>query len=160
VHRGAAGRRNGARPRRGDGRARLWSDPIQHPGPTVGYRIEADGKVLAYLTDHEPALGSDLSTMPPEWISGFALASRADVLIHDSQYTRGEYESRFGFGHSSTDHVAVFAEKAGVDRLVLFHHDPMHDDAELDEIREAVVDRWGVDPERCLVAAEGTELVL
>ncbi len=142
------------------GSATLWSDPIQHPGPTVGYRLEADGKVLAYLTDHEPSLGVDLQTMPTEWISGFALASGADVLIHDSQYTRAEYERRPGFGHSSTDHVAVFAEKAGVDRLVLFHHDPMHDDAELDEIREAVVDRWGVDPERCLVAAEGAELTI
>ena len=142
------------------GSSTLWSDPIQHPGPTVGYRIEADGKVLAYLTDHEPALGANLHAMPPDWISGFALASGADVLIHDSQYTREEYESRFGFGHSSTDHVAAFAEKAGVDRLMLFHHDPMHDDAELDEIGDAVVDRWGVDPERCLIAAEGSELVL
>ena len=53
-----------------------------------------------------------------------------------------EYEGRFGFGHSSTDHVAVFAEKADVDRLVLFHHDPMHNDAELDEMRLAVIDRW------------------
>ena len=142
------------------GGAKLRSDPIQHPGPTVGYRIEADGKVLTYLTDHEPALGVDLRAMPPDWVSGFALAFGADVLIHDCQYTRQEYEIRFGFGHSSTDHVAVFAEKAGVDRLVLFHHDPMHTDTVLDEVHGAVVDSWGVDPARCFVAADGAEFVI
>ncbi len=142
------------------GGATLWSAPIQHPGATVGYRIEADGKVLTYLTDHEPALGVDLRTMPPDWISGFALASRADVLVHDCQYTPEEYERRFGYGHSSTEHVAVFAEKADVDRLVLFHHDPMHTDVQLDAMRDDVVDRWRADPERCLLATEGAELIL
>ena len=142
------------------GSAMLRSDPIQHPGATVGYRLEADGRVLTYLTDHEPALGMDLETSPPEWISGFALASGADMLIHDCQYTREEYETRFGFGHSSTDHVAVFAQKTETDRTVLFHHDPMHTDAELDAIREAVIERWGVQPERCVIAAEGSELVV
>ena len=142
------------------GGAMLRSDPIQHPGATVGYRLEADGRVLTYLTDHEPALGMDLETSRPEWISGFALASGADMLIHDCQYTREEYETRFGFGHSSTDHVAVFAQKTETDRTVLFHHDPMHTDAELEAIREAVIERWGVKPERCVIAAEGSELVV
>jgi len=142
------------------GDAMLRSDPIQHPGATVGYRLEADGRVLTYLTDHEPALGMDLETSRPEWISGFALASGADMLIHDCQYTREEYETRFGFGHSSTDHVAAFAQKTEADRTVLFHHDPMHTDAELEAIREAVIERWGVEPERCVIAAEGSELVV
>jgi phosphoribosyl 1,2-cyclic phosphodiesterase len=142
------------------GDAVLRSDPIQHPGATVGYRLEADGRVLTYLTDHEPALGTDLETSRPEWISGFALASGADMLIHDCQYTREEYETRFGFGHSSTDHVAAFARKTEADRTVLFHHDPMHTDAELEAIREAVIERWDVEPERCVIAAEGSELVV
>ena len=142
------------------GGAMLRSDPIQHPGATVGYRLEADGRVLTYLTDHEPALGMDLETSRPEWISGFALASGADMLIHDCQYTREEYETRFGFGHSSTDHVAVFAQKTETDRTVLFHHDPMHTDGELEAIREAVIERWGVQAERCVIAAEGSQLVV
>ena len=54
----------------------------------------------------------------------------------------------------------MFAEKAGVDRLVLFHHDPMHDDAELDEMRGAVIGSWEVDPERCQIATEGAEFVI
>jgi phosphoribosyl 1,2-cyclic phosphodiesterase len=139
------------------GGATLWSASIQHAGPTVGYRVEADGRVLTYLTDHEPALGTDIQTTPPEWISGFALAFGADVLIHDCQYTRQEYESRLGFGHSCTEHVALFAEKTKADRVVLFHHDPMHSDAELDAIRDAVLTRWRVDRRRCVVAAEGAD---
>ena len=140
--------------------ARFSSNAIIHPGPTVGYRIESKGRVLAYLTDHEPALGADLATDPPDWISGFALADHADLLIHDCQYTPQEYEDRLGFGHSSTEQVARFAEKAGVDRLLLFHHDPMHPDDQLDAMREDVVARWGVDDARCTSAAEGAEIVV
>jgi phosphoribosyl 1,2-cyclic phosphodiesterase len=140
------------------GSATVTSQAIMHAGQTVGYRIQdADGAVLTYLTDHEPALASDLTALPGEWISGFALAYGADVLIHDCQYTPEEYRSRVGFGHSSTEHVAAFAGRTGADRLVMFHHDPMHTDDELDAMRADVLDRWKVDAERCVVAAEGTE---
>jgi phosphoribosyl 1,2-cyclic phosphodiesterase len=137
------------------GSARILSQPIMHPGATVGYRIEDDGKVLTYLTDHEPALGTDLETIAPEWISGFALAFGADLLVHDCQYDDDEYPARVGWGHSSASDVATFADKAKADRLVLFHHDPMHADTELDAMGAAVRERWGVEPARCLVAAEG-----
>jgi phosphoribosyl 1,2-cyclic phosphodiesterase len=141
------------------GSATVTSQPIMHAGDTVGYRIEErTGDVLTYLTDHEPALGSDLWTLPGEWISGFGLAAGADVLIHDCQYTPAEYEERVGFGHSSTEHVAALAGRAGVGRLVMFHHDPMHTDDDLDAMRELVLDRWDVDPDRCVIAAEGAEL--
>lgn len=140
------------------GGATLWSLPIMHPGPTVGYRIEADEKVLTYLTDHEPALGADLEALPLEWISGSALAFGADVLIHDCQFTPEEYPSRVGWGHSTTDHVAVFADKAKVDRLVLYHHDPMRTDDQLEAMRDRVIERWGVEPDRCVLAAEGMTL--
>jgi phosphoribosyl 1,2-cyclic phosphodiesterase len=134
--------------------ATLWSQPILHPGATVGYRIEADGGALTYLTDHEPALGSDLA-LPLEWISGAALAHGADVLIHDCQYTDEEYATRVGFGHTSTGQVARFAERSDVDRLVLYHHDPMHTDPELDALRERVLERWPVGEHRVMIAAEG-----
>jgi phosphoribosyl 1,2-cyclic phosphodiesterase len=137
------------------GGATLHSQAILHPGATVGYRIESDGSALTYLTDHEPALGADLEAASPDWISGFALASGADVLIHDCQYTPAEYEHRVGFGHSSTDHVATFARRSGIERLVLFHHDPMHGDDQLESMRLQVLERWGVDPSRCAIAAEG-----
>ncbi len=138
--------------------ATLRSQPILHPGATVGFRIEADGSALTYLTDHEPALGVDLEAASPEWISGYALAFGADVLFHDCQYTPQEYERRIGFGHSSTEHAATFARRTGVERLVLFHHDPMHGDDQLEEMRERVLERWRVDPGRCTIAAEGATI--
>jgi phosphoribosyl 1,2-cyclic phosphodiesterase len=139
------------------GAATCSSAPILHAGPTVGYRIEERGRSLAYLTDHEPAKGFDLAAVAPEWISGFALASGADVLLHDCQYTEEEYPSHVGWGHSSTGHLAVFADRTKVDRLLTYHHDPMHDDRALDEMRERVRELWGVDEERCGVAGEGLE---
>jgi phosphoribosyl 1,2-cyclic phosphodiesterase len=142
------------------GGARIASHAIIHPGPTVGYRLEEGGRALAYLTDHEPALGADLETEPTEWVSGFALAYRANLLIHDCQYTPEEYERKLGWGHSTTEQVAVFAERAEVDSLLLFHHDPMHSDAQLDAMRSDVLRRWRVPEERCTLAAEGMAIDL
>jgi len=136
------------------GDARASAQPILHPGPTVGYRIEEDGRALTYLTDHEPALGTDLERSSPEWISGWSLAFGADVLFHDCQYTDEEYETKVGWGHTSASQVATFADKAKVDRLLLFHHDPMRTDAQIDAMVEAV--RAQLDERAtCDAAAEG-----
>jgi phosphoribosyl 1,2-cyclic phosphodiesterase len=133
------------------GGARVTAEAIQHPGPTVGYRIEEHGGILTYLTDHEPALGTDLQRAAPEWISGSSLAFGADVLLHDCQYTNEEYGSKIGWGHSTVSQVATFAEKAKVDRLLLFHHDPMRTDEQMVEaVRLARGDGGDV-----LAAAEG-----
>jgi phosphoribosyl 1,2-cyclic phosphodiesterase len=105
---------------------------IKHPGPSVGYRIEEGSTTLAYLPDHEPALGADLRTIEPEWISGLGVAEHADLLLHDGQYTREEYDERIGWGHSTPEHAVIFAIRAGARRLVLFHHDPMHTDDQLE----------------------------
>ena len=105
---------------------------VIHPGQTFGYRIETDGRCLSYLPDHEPALGPGRIPDDPRWTSGFALADGADVLIHDAQYTEGEYESRMGWGHSTLAHALDFAELAEVGRLVTFHHEPNHSDTEID----------------------------
>jgi phosphoribosyl 1,2-cyclic phosphodiesterase len=104
---------------------RLRAASVIHPGPTLGYRLESGGSTLAYIPDHEPALGGIDS---PRWTSGFDLAKDADLLIHDAQYTADEYSSRIGWGHSSIEHASAFADLARVDRFLLFHHDPDHDD--------------------------------
>jgi phosphoribosyl 1,2-cyclic phosphodiesterase len=121
------------------GSATVTAELIKHPGPSVGYRIEDGGRTLAYLPDHEPGLGADLSSIGSRWISGFGLARNADLLVHDGQYTSAEYENRVGWGHSSTAEAVTFAQRAGARRLVLFHHDPLHTDdqleAMLDEVR-------------------------
>jgi phosphoribosyl 1,2-cyclic phosphodiesterase len=111
---------------------------VIHPGPTVGYRLADGQSVVAYLPDHEPALGTRAFPDERDWVSGTELAAGADVLIHDAQYTDLEYASRAGWGHSTLAHATALAELVGVRRLVTFHHDPSHDDAMLESmVREA-----------------------
>lgn len=113
------------------GSAKLFSQHISHSGPTVGYRITDGGKTLAYMPDHEPFRGG-VREVDPAWLSGHAIAHGADVLLHDGQYTEAEYPTRVGWGHSAVDHVVEFARASKVGRLMLFHHDPLHTDADLD----------------------------
>jgi phosphoribosyl 1,2-cyclic phosphodiesterase len=113
---------------------RITAALVCHPGPTVGYRIAEGGASLAYLPDHEPALGVPGFPGPPDWTSGFDLAAGVDLLIHDAQYDAAEYQRRVGWGHSSIEQTLAFAAAAGVERLVTFHHDPWNDDAALDRL--------------------------
>jgi phosphoribosyl 1,2-cyclic phosphodiesterase len=110
------------------GRAAL----VCHPGPTVGYRLSSDEGSMAYLPDHEPALGVRSFPVSSDWTSGFELADRVDLLLHDAQYTDEEYAERVGWGHSTMANAVAFAHLAGAKRLVAFHHDPSHDDDVLD----------------------------
>jgi phosphoribosyl 1,2-cyclic phosphodiesterase len=105
-----------------------------HPGPTLGYRIEADGRTLAYLSDHELNLCARGFALGPDWTSGYALAADADVLVHDAQFTPEEYETRIGWGHGTLEHAAAFAAATNARRLVPFHYDPGHDDSLLDKL--------------------------
>ena len=132
-------------------------EPVIHPGPTLGYRISDGAGSLAYLPDHEPALGAPRFPMGPTWTSGHHLADGVDVLIHDAQYTAEEYPSRIGWGHSSIEHMWAFADQASARRLVTFHHDPGHSDAELDAIVAELAGRGG--PE-VVGGTEGLELSL
>ncbi len=130
-------------------------DSIIHPGPTIGYRIDDGTGVLAYLPDHEPALGAQRFPIDPEWTSGHALASGADLLFHDAQYTTEEYDARVGWGHSSIEHAWAFAVQAKVRRLVTFHHDPSHSDDDLDALVGELQTRDGP---TVLAGTEGLEL--
>jgi phosphoribosyl 1,2-cyclic phosphodiesterase len=107
---------------------------VAHRGPTLGYRIEQSGAGLCYLPDHEPGLGTSLSSMPAGWISGLGFARGATALIHDSQYADEEYPARRGWGHSSLGDALAFARRCEPERLLLFHHDPGHDDARLEAL--------------------------
>jgi phosphoribosyl 1,2-cyclic phosphodiesterase len=112
----------------------VHAELVCHPGPTVGYRIEADGASLAYLPDHEPALGLDALPTERDDIPGLGLAEGVDLLIHDAMYSAAEYPGHVGWGHSSLADAMAFAAAAGARRLIPFHHDPSHSDAVLDEL--------------------------
>lgn len=140
------------------GSATITAEPVNHPGPTLGYRVEDDTKVFTYISDHEPALGVDLATTAPEWISGYSLADRADVLLHDAQYTEEEYPRRIGWGHSSIAHTIAFGLITKVQRLVMFHHDPLHSDAQLETMLVRARELWGPDRDDLVLSYEGMEL--
>ena len=117
----------------------ITADLVIHPGPTLGYRIEENGSAMAYLPDHEPALGHREFPAAPDWTSGFELMENADLLIHDAQYTDEEYEARVGWGHSTLSQTVSLAAQADVKTLVTFHHDPEHTDEMLDQqLQEAL----------------------
>jgi phosphoribosyl 1,2-cyclic phosphodiesterase len=140
------------------GSARIDAAPISHPGATLGYRIQADGASVAYLPDHEPAVGVELDRLTSDWVSGFGLAEGVDLLIHDAQYTDAEYLDHVGWGHSSISQAVSFGSIAGVGRLLLFHHDPLHTDDDLDAHQAHARALWqgsGAPPE---LAFEGMEV--
>jgi phosphoribosyl 1,2-cyclic phosphodiesterase len=107
---------------------------VIHPGPTLGFRIRGRNSVFTYIPDHEPALGRAGMIKDHDWISGFDLATGADLLLHDAQYNNREYETRVGWGHSSMDDAVTFACRAEVKHLLLAHHDPSHTDSKLNEL--------------------------
>lgn len=123
------------------GNLKISSAFVCHPGPTLGYRIESSDSVITYIPDHEPQLGAANFPNEPDWTSGYALAKNANILIHDAQYTKQEYQTRVGFGHSTFKYAFQFATMANVDKLLLFHHDPAHTDQFIQEkFDEALVE--------------------
>jgi phosphoribosyl 1,2-cyclic phosphodiesterase len=138
--------------------ATIYAAPVSHQGPTVGYRIESGAFCAAYIPDHEPGLGGDLQTLEAEWMSGYALASGADVLLHDSQYSEEEYPRHVGWGHSSIADVVAFAQRTNIGQLVMFHHEPRHSDEMLEDLRDRAEQLWGSRPHPPVLAYEGMEL--
>jgi phosphoribosyl 1,2-cyclic phosphodiesterase len=128
---------------------------VCHPGSTVGYRLRVGDAVVAYLPDHEPALGSP-RVDDEEWCSGHDLARDADVLVHDAQYDIADYEDRIGWGHSAWEHTLDFARAVGARRVVPFHFDPTYSDDRLDALFAAPSYGSG-DPE-IIPAKEGLAL--
>lgn len=130
----------------------VTADLVCHPGPTLGYRISQNGCSIAYMPDHEPALGRERLEGGGEWISGCSLAREVDLLIHDAQYTDEEYDSRDGWGHSSIRDAIAFASIAHAAKMVAFHHDPAREDGEIDRIIDEATHTY--EPRFDLVAGE------
>jgi ribonuclease BN (tRNA processing enzyme) len=127
---------------------------------TVGVRIEdRAGRSVAYLPDHAPhRVGPGETGVGALHHGALALADRADVLIHDAQFTRAELQRWQHYGHSCADYAAELATAAGARRLVLFHHEPRRVDDEVDCLLDAARRHWptlDID-----VAREGAEIVL
>ena len=137
------------------GEATVTARLVMHPGPTVGFRIEAGASTFAYLPDHEPALAGGVANRTRDWISGAAISGDADLLMHDAQYSEEEYEERIGWGHSSAADAVAYARAVGARRLLLFHHEPAHSDASLDELEAHAQSLAGQDGIEVGLAREG-----
>jgi len=121
---------------------RIKSEYICHPGPTVGYRLETEESTIAFLPDHEPALGSSHFPDLKDWSSGYNLAKDADLLFHDAQYSIKEYNNRIGWGHSSLPDAIKFGALTNVKKMVLVHHDPANSDRQLKEMfKNSILDK-------------------
>jgi phosphoribosyl 1,2-cyclic phosphodiesterase len=123
--------------------------PLHHPQGAHGFRIEVDGAAVVYATDYEHG-----SAAHDEGLR--EVAHGADLLISDAQYTPDEYALRRGWGHTTWEHAAALAERAEVGRLLLFHHDPSHDDDALGRICGLARERFA----ETGLAMEGLEVEL
>ncbi len=103
---------------------RAWRVP--HPGNTLGFRVEAEGRTLVYVPDHQAP--ADRSTVPDAIRS---LCDGADLLLHDAQYDDEEFEAKRDWGHSTFGYAVRVAAESGVRRLFLYHHDPSHTDRDV-----------------------------
>jgi len=138
------------------GPASIKAGPVTHRGPTLGYRITEGESTLCYLPDHEPRLGDGCE-------SALELARGATLLVHDCQYTDDEYAAHAGWGHSGLSDALAFARLAEAERLLLFHHDPLHTDDFLDRLHGSATASWaelGGHPGAVELAAEHVELDL
>ncbi len=124
--------------------------PLYHPQECVAYRVEADGSVFVLATDTEPG-----SPFHDESVR--RIAQDADVLVYDAQYTPKQVEcERKGWGHSSWLEGTRIANACNVKNLLLFHHDPDHDDAFVDGLVEDARKEFP----NSVGAAEGMELII
>ncbi len=131
------------------GAAMIHTGALNHADGAVGYRLESDGRVIAYITDHEHGNATADATVE-------RLIHGADLLVIDATYTDAEYPSHRGWGHSTWQHATALCRQQQVKRLVLFHHRPRRTDSELvaieQEARQAFPDT--------IVACDDLEITL
>ena len=121
------------------GGAKISREYVQHPGATVGFKIEHDGWKVAFIPDNEFLQGytgspvgltreSDV-VIPHEPVINFV--EGVDLLIHEAQYLPADYPKKIGWGHSNLASACALTKLAGVKKWIAVHHDPDHDDTAL-----------------------------
>jgi phosphoribosyl 1,2-cyclic phosphodiesterase len=135
------------------GLATVVSRQVPHVGETNGYRVEHEGKSMVYIPDHQQPMDPDF--IDPGVVE---LCQDADVLIHDAQYTPDEFVIKSDWGHCTIDYAIHVAHRCSVRKLVLFHHDPSHDDDTLDALFEMAIAKGAALGLEIVGAFEGLEL--
>lgn len=108
---------------------KLRTTRLNHPNGATGYRVDFNGKSLCYVTDTEHVPGA-----PDRNILG--LITGADAVIYDCTYTDDEFDRYRNWGHSTWQEGVRLCDLAGAERLIIFHHDPSHDDSFMDRVAE------------------------
>ncbi len=119
------------------GAARITREFAHHPGATVAFKIEHEGRKIAYVPDNEFLQGflgdpkdvhrSSEIVLPQEPLVSFL--EGVDILMHEAQYPPDEYPGRIGWGHSNLANACVLARLTAAKKWIVLHHDPNHDDA-------------------------------
>ncbi|RBP47149.1 MBL fold metallo-hydrolase [Arenicella xantha] len=134
------------------GKTKIQAFEVFHPDPCLAYRIEHNGKVFVYCTDHELRHGPN-PEYPPQVESVDAerrlreFAKDADVVYRDGQFLRAEYDgdksldsgigtARRDWGHSCIEDVVEMAQACNIRRTYIGHHDPSRSWQEKVEIDE------------------------
>jgi len=142
------------------GPVRVRSIFVNHPGVTVGYRLDTSTGSCAFLPDHEsyarmrlhPRASGEKGQQTMDYCRAedqklIEFLRDVDVLILDSQYDEAEYQTHIGWGHSCYEDTVATALAAKAKQLFLFHHDPLHDDARVSRMvghaRELVASHRG-----------------
>lgn len=115
-----------AKPEFSVGGYRVITADVPHNGPTLGYRVELGRASIVYVPDHQQDLGGGIADGVVELCRG------ADLLIHDAQYTSEDLAMKATWGHCTPEYAVDVAVAAGVKGLALFHHDPAHDDRQVE----------------------------
>ena len=112
--------------------------PLNHPGVAIGFRFEAFGRSVTYMSDHDGfvRLNGYIEIIAKNDRAIVDFAAGSDLFICEAQYTEEDYQHKRGWGHSTFKDAAQRAVDANVKRLALFHHDPAHTDAMLDRFLE------------------------
>lgn len=143
---------------------RVQSMQLRHPGTTLGYRLTPaqGGPSTAYVTDNELGPGGHYNTGASWRKDLVAFLKGVELLIHDAMYTPEELEEHRGWGHSTFEEAVALAGEAGVQRLVLFHHEPEHGDEAIDALLAAARRQARAKglPAEVLAAQEGMTLTL
>ncbi|MBI4637478.1 MAG: cyclic nucleotide-binding domain-containing protein [Candidatus Rokubacteria bacterium] len=150
------------------GHYRVTTQFLNHTAPTIGYRLEVGALRVVYATDHEPFWWTPSRPNAPNRFEHpgderhLDFVAGADLLIHDAQYADREYPAKRGWGHSTIEYVTDLAIRAGVRRLALYHHEPVHPDAWIRQQTERARRRAQIQGSsiEIFAAAEGLELDL
>jgi phosphoribosyl 1,2-cyclic phosphodiesterase len=122
---------------------------LNHPNDATGYRVNYEGRSVAYITDTEHVPGEPDTNI-------LKLIEGCDVVIYDATYTEEEFPSKIGWGHSTWNEGMKLCRMAGAKHLAIFHHEPDHFDDFMDDLAAEAKAAW----DGCFVTREGMEIDL